>query len=334
MDCGHKMIEKNNPKLHKTFWFWCALLTPTLIALDLALVMTFHNPEIQELFNFTQINSLINELKFPIAIASLSIPLVAIVVAIHRSSQTAHQIYVQTEQNNFANHFKHLEEFTKTIGSNTPLPWKGPEEFHSFIYPDTLLGSIKPKAIESLIDSETIIGDYVRQCKATPLEIPNLSIITYHNLLIRLNAGLTHNYLSIKSLSPIEILKFFQACNSGCGFSGIHMKPFFISNRIVHQMEKLQHIYEGYIYYVNNKHIFLHALNSETLDTLNNCHDSSPTQLEYRGLALAYAWQEILKENLEINVHSRAVEMWENEYTSLTMKQLPELDHFWLTKNE
>lgn len=66
-------------------------------------------------FDFTSdgFNRFINYFKVPIGIVSLNIPLIALFGANHRSEQTKAQLTLSKSQNNFANHFKHLEEFEK-----------------------------------------------------------------------------------------------------------------------------------------------------------------------------------------------------------------------------
>lgn len=65
--------------------------------------------------------------RVPLAIATLSIPFLALVAATHRSEQTrkqmeltrqqiektTHQIQITANQNNFTNYYKHIEEFEK-----------------------------------------------------------------------------------------------------------------------------------------------------------------------------------------------------------------------------
>lgn len=66
-------------------------------------------------FDFTSdgFNGFINYFKVSIGIVSLNIPLIALFGANHRSEQTKAQLTLSKSQNNFANHFKHLEEFEK-----------------------------------------------------------------------------------------------------------------------------------------------------------------------------------------------------------------------------
>ena len=167
------MIEQKNPKLHKTFWFWCALITPISIALDLGLVMAYFTPETHGLFSYSTINPLIMELKLPIAIAiaGLSIPLVAMVAAVHRSSQTAEQIRVQHEQNIFSNYFKHLEEFNNRFHDKDFIysTWGSVEALHRYIYPDSQNGNIEPK--EYTFDHRAVLTEIKTVTEAPDIDI-------------------------------------------------------------------------------------------------------------------------------------------------------------------
>jgi hypothetical protein len=165
------MIEQKSPKLHKTFWFWCALITPISIALDLGLVMAYFTPETHGLFSYSTINLLIIELKLPIAIAGLSIPLVAMVAAVHRSSQTAEQIRVQHEQNTFSNHFKHLEEFNSRFHDKDFIysTWGSVEALHRYIYPDSQNGNIEPK--EYTFDHRAVLTEIKTVTEAPDIDI-------------------------------------------------------------------------------------------------------------------------------------------------------------------
>jgi hypothetical protein len=72
-------------------------------------------------------NNAAEKFRVPLAIATLSIPFLALVAATHRSEQTrkqmeltrlqiektAHQIQITANQNNFTNYYKHIEEFEK-----------------------------------------------------------------------------------------------------------------------------------------------------------------------------------------------------------------------------
>lgn len=51
--------------------------------------------------------------KFPLSIAALHIPSLALLASLHRSEQTKRQIELTDSQNIFSNYYRHLEEFKK-----------------------------------------------------------------------------------------------------------------------------------------------------------------------------------------------------------------------------
>ncbi len=66
-------------------------------------------------FSYEGFNQAITIFKVPLAILALIIPIVALLAANHRSEQTKKQIIVVGGQNNFANYYKHVEEFNKYL---------------------------------------------------------------------------------------------------------------------------------------------------------------------------------------------------------------------------
>jgi hypothetical protein len=75
-----------------------------------------------KLFDIDTLNSLLFEVfKVPISILGVTITIVAIMTVLHRSSQISVQIKLSTEQNDFANYYKHLEEFERFINENKLL---------------------------------------------------------------------------------------------------------------------------------------------------------------------------------------------------------------------
>ena len=60
-------------------------------------------------------NHFLEVFRVPLAVIALLVPVIALYGANHRSEQTRKQIQVSQSQNNFANHFKHIEEFEKYL---------------------------------------------------------------------------------------------------------------------------------------------------------------------------------------------------------------------------
>lgn len=113
---------KMAPEAHliDTRWFRGAIVIPVGLALlvgwiftgDLSLELD-RSPE--------GMNNFLKMFKLPLGIASLSLPIVAVVAANHRSMQTAKQIQEQNAQNIFSNHLEHRDFFAKFIEERKPF---------------------------------------------------------------------------------------------------------------------------------------------------------------------------------------------------------------------
>ncbi len=82
--------------------------------------------------------------KVPLGVLAISIPVIGILAAFHRSEQTREQIRVSINQNNFVNYYKHIEEFDKYIKS----------------YPATNIEFININALHSQFFPAARFGDY------------------------------------------------------------------------------------------------------------------------------------------------------------------------------
>lgn len=94
------------PPLFEDIIFLRALFCPIIIALIISFIILL-SPESVTIF----LNNLIKNLKLPIAIAALSIPLTAFVIANQRSKLMLKQIEKSTEQQAFSNYTHHMNEF-------------------------------------------------------------------------------------------------------------------------------------------------------------------------------------------------------------------------------
>lgn len=83
------------------------------IAAVIVYVTIVSNSHLTFQFDFDGINRAVEIFKVPLSILALIIPLVALIASNHRSEQSREQMRLASSQNNFANHFKHLEEFEK-----------------------------------------------------------------------------------------------------------------------------------------------------------------------------------------------------------------------------
>ncbi len=81
-------------------------------------------------------NAIFSYFKFPLAILTLIIPIVALIAANHRSEQTREQLMLTNGQNNFTNYYKHLEEFERfcAIDSSNSYFTYDIRHIHSLIF--------------------------------------------------------------------------------------------------------------------------------------------------------------------------------------------------------
>lgn len=157
---NHKDRNRTDPMnavLYETTGFRLSILIPYTISIFFFVAIYIEN-EVVFSFSRHDLNNLFDFFKLPIYILGLSVPLTALSAAVHRSEQTALQLSAQTEQNNFANHFKHLEEFKRTFSSkeNHLVFWKSSERLHRCIYPNTRAGNLFP------IDTEAVNKDSIK----------------------------------------------------------------------------------------------------------------------------------------------------------------------------
>lgn len=88
----------------------------TLLSMSIASAsVIINNSELTVDLSFNGFNQFISIFRFPLGIAALIIPMVALLAANHRSEQTKEQIRVTNAQNVFSNYYKHIEEFIKYL---------------------------------------------------------------------------------------------------------------------------------------------------------------------------------------------------------------------------
>ncbi|WP_143502143.1 hypothetical protein [Pseudomonas sp. Irchel 3E13] len=116
-DGGHK-------HLIQTRVFWIALLVPLTFGAALAVAIYCSEGTLHWCATADCVQLFFTLYKFPIAICGVSLPLVAMVAAIHRSKEAALQISNAQRQydeavlnNRFGNYLKHREGFEKTLDS-------------------------------------------------------------------------------------------------------------------------------------------------------------------------------------------------------------------------
>jgi hypothetical protein len=108
----------HNKTLTELKWFKWALWGPIASATLFAVIIAIWDNSQQTLswgLSSAHINDAISRLKFPLAIASLAVPLVTLVATYHRSVQTAVQIAATESKNSFENNIKHREIFKEFL---------------------------------------------------------------------------------------------------------------------------------------------------------------------------------------------------------------------------
>ncbi len=111
------------------------------------------------LTNSKDLNDLVfNILKVPLSAVAVTISLLAIVAAIHRSAQTAKQIEISTYQNNISCYYRHLDEFKLFVENSDLLHGaykkNAIKHIHDELWPDYLKSNynINRKHLEEFED--------------------------------------------------------------------------------------------------------------------------------------------------------------------------------------
>lgn len=158
----------HNKTLTELKWFKWALWGPIGVAVIIATVIARFDNYPQPLdwgLSSAHINDAIGRLKFPIAIASLAFPFVALVASHHRSVQTAAQIartdnqIVRTdkqikateEKNAFENCIKHRELFNEFLDKIEPdylFKVCDRDSLYSYVFPKNNFISFSPVSSE------------------------------------------------------------------------------------------------------------------------------------------------------------------------------------------
>ncbi|WP_318438316.1 hypothetical protein [Photobacterium leiognathi] len=152
---------------HKSFLSlkiaWGTVLILATMSISSAVMIVF-NSELKPDLSYSGFNHFISVFRFPLAIAALIIPVVALLAANHRSEQTKEQIKVTNSQNIFSNYYKHMEEFTKYL-----LPRVDKEVdlrfAHSKFFPDSSLGdyAISSKLVSLLSELGNVAKEVLEQ---------------------------------------------------------------------------------------------------------------------------------------------------------------------------
>ena len=106
--------DQGGKTLFELITFWLAIILPLLAGIIVSIPI-WHYSDLSLDLTYHGFNTAIEIFKVPLGIAALCFPLVALVVANHRSIQTGRQIKASESQNSFANYHKHREEFIKML---------------------------------------------------------------------------------------------------------------------------------------------------------------------------------------------------------------------------
>lgn len=130
---------------------WFAVLVLLVLSLIISGIIIYYSPLTLDLSS-DGFNYFVSVFRFPLGILTLIIPIVALLAANHRSEQTKEQIRITGIQNNFANYFKHLEEFIKHLEKQPkPKDIAGGRYIHKMIYPNSQFGNYEINKV--LIDA-------------------------------------------------------------------------------------------------------------------------------------------------------------------------------------
>lgn len=112
------MVKKTMIRLRKlgdSKLFRAAIFIPLAFGVSLLFINIISNNVSQFCLSSDCVNNFFELYKYPLSIMGLSVPLTAIVAALHRSEEARHQIEETIKQNTFNNYIKHKEEFLKLL---------------------------------------------------------------------------------------------------------------------------------------------------------------------------------------------------------------------------
>lgn len=106
---------KTHEKLGDLLLFRLSIILPIGIGAVVFTLSAWANDNWSICFRSECINYFFELYKYPISLLGLSVPLTAIVAALHRSEETALQMKETSTQNMFNNFIKHREEFSRNL---------------------------------------------------------------------------------------------------------------------------------------------------------------------------------------------------------------------------
>ncbi|MDZ4337591.1 MAG: hypothetical protein U1A62_28345 [Pseudomonas sp.] len=148
-------MEKNYFDPHTSFIrlpIFKSTITISITLATVACAIIITNSELTPNFSFEGFNQALTVFKLPLGILAVTIPIIALLAANHKSEQTREQMRLASENNNFSNYFKHFSEFQSYIEKNTNdkdiLKVKNLRNMHIRIFPQSKIGIFdsSPKA--------------------------------------------------------------------------------------------------------------------------------------------------------------------------------------------
>jgi hypothetical protein len=191
---------------------WIASITLAFAFLMSAVIVGHSNLSAQ--FNYAGFNNAIEIFRFPLGMLALGLSLIGLCGANHRSEQTKRQIertVTQIEltrgQNNFANYYKHLEEFGKYCAEiKDPLLVISPRNLYHIIFPDSREGEYRASN-EATSQFSTFIDNFISKAKCLDTQDRTEYDETIFDLTQLCDGYMRANHLGPKLLEGSNIVK-------------------------------------------------------------------------------------------------------------------------------
>ena len=174
--------------------------------------------------------------KFPLSIAALIIPVIALLAANHRSEQTKEQIRVTHEQNVFSNYYKHIDEFTKYLSERVDKDVDLRFAHHN-IYQDASSGNyaINPLLLEMLSRLDQIVSDIDRLYTAgTDSNLDDDFQRSYYEIICEL-----YNFMYRDSIHYVRYLTLEARALPSSSYVHKSISLINVCNRLVEKIEVL-----------------------------------------------------------------------------------------------
>jgi len=284
---------------HKSFLalkiVWVTVFVLVMMSTLIVLIIGLNSELVVDL-SYSGFNHFISVFRFPLAIAALIIPVIALLAANHRSEQTKEQIRVTNSQNVFSNYYKHIEEFTKYASSRVDKE-VDLRFVHGKVYPNSSQGdyAISTELLSLLSQLEdvaqNILDHYpsdINQSLSRDLQKQYYEIIHGIYAFIYRNRDDYRQHVTyskpseygdtylFESMSLIRhVLKVIQIAEEICKFSVDYVS---FVDKVNIELQKFENIYvfqrsqheTPYAYDPNKKDQTFEEANNQFLEILNN----------------------------------------------------------------